>query len=506
MKLALLPFTEARPFGDHLVSAGMITRGQLRIALSLQKRRPFLHVGELLCQLGLIDEKALESALEAFHSPKNGLPAPTPLVTPERPPAAALEAIAVVPQAPVVGVDLFNKIHTCKQAKFFREAQERGTYPYFQALQMAESSTTRINNRSVVLLAANSYLGMSDDPEVIEASIEATRRYGVGTSGSPMLNGTMDLHVALEQELSTFMGKPGCALYSTGYQTNVGVISSLVGRGDVVFADALAHASIHDACQLGMGDFKRFRHNDLDHLETMLQTAGNRGKLIAIDGVYSMDGDLAPLPAIVKLARTYGARILLDDAHGFGVIGAHGRGTAEYFGLLDEMDVITVTFSKALGTIGGCVLGDLSLIRYLKHRSRAFIFSASLPPGTVAATRASLARLESDPEPRARLQANVAYMRKGLVELGFNLGDSRTHILPVQIGEDALALAMGTELLAEGVLTGTVVSPGVPPGKARLRVSLMASHQTHELDTALAAFERVGTKLGVIQRPRVAGS
>ena len=293
------------------------------------------------------------------------------------------------------------------------------------------------------------------------------------------------------------MGKPACALFSTGYQTNLGVVPALVGRGDVVIADALAHASLHDACQLSMGEFKRFHHNDLDHLERLLKQAGPRAKLIAIDGVYSMDGDLADLPGIVRLAREHGARIVLDDAHGFGVLGARGRGTAEHFGLEDQIDLTTVTFSKALGTIGGCVLGDVEAIRYMKHRSRAFIFSASLPPGTGAATAAALERI-ADRSLVERLQANVAFMRGGLIAMGYQLAPSDSQILPVMIGDDQLALRLGTLLLEEGVLVGTVVSPGVPPGKARLRVSLMASHQRAELETALAAFERVGRRLGVL--------
>lgn len=485
---------ETARFGSHLVETRRLTRSQLRLALGVQQRQPFLHLGEVIRGMGLLDDTELERALAEFKGLEPGTVGP---VLEARVPAATPPSDGPRP------TDVFDKIHACKQARFFREAQVAGTYPYFTPIEGPESPRTRVGGREIVLLAANSYLGLSEDASVIEAAIEATRQYGVGTSGSPMLNGTMDLHLDLEIRLAAFAGAPAAALFSTGFQTNLGVIAAVVGRGDVVIADALAHASIHDGCQLSMGEFKRFHHNDMDHLERLLVQAGPRGKLVVVDGVYSMDGDLVDLPNVVALARRHGARVLLDDAHGFGVLGAHGRGTAEHFGLEGQIDLTTATFSKALGTIGGCVLGDVAVVRYLKHRSRPFIFSASLPPGTVAATRRALERLADDGL-RERLQANVGSMRKGLEALGYTLGTSCSHILPVMIGQDQLALEMGTALLADGVLVGTVVSPGVPPGQARLRVSLMASHQQADLSRALDAFERVGRRLGVI--PRLEGA
>lgn len=402
--------------------------------------------------------------------------------------------IRTVPSAPPA--DLFDKVGRSATVNGFLEARSRGLYPFFQPVGAAQTPRTTVNGQEVVLLAANSYLGLSGDPEVIEAAIAAIRTHGVGTSGSPLLNGTMDLHLALEQQLTAFTGKEACALYSTGFQTNLGVLSSLVGRTDVVLVDSLAHASIHDGCRLSYGEIHRFKHNDLADLEAGLLKAGPRAKLIVVDGVYSMDGDLADLPGIVRLAREHGARILLDDSHGFGTLGATGRGTAEHFGLEGEIDVLMLTFSKSLGTIGGCILASAPVVDFLKHSSRPYVFSASLPPGTVAATQAALRRLRGDPTLRARLAGNVDIMRRGLLDLGFEVG-GQAHILPVRVGDEALALRLGCDLLAEGVLVATVISPGVPPGQARLRVSLMASHGLADLERALSAFERVASRHGI---------
>lgn len=522
MKNTVQPHVEAMQFGGYLLTERLISQTQLQEAFEELHRRPFLHIGEVLCLTGAISENLLAKAQTNFHKEARlgSILLAKGLLT-LRQLAAALEfqitepcpigeilvrmgaldsetlAHALEEQRAINAVsrDLFDK---CRDFRYFREAQENGTYPFFQPVQAGEGARTRVNDRDVVMLAANSYLGMSTDPATIEASIEMTRRYGVGTSGSPLLNGTMDLHVALEQDLAAFMGKEACAIYSTGFQTNLGVISGLVGSGDVVLADSFAHASIHDGCRLGFGEFKRFNHNNMAHLEQLLKQAGNRGKLVVVDGVYSMDGDIADLPQIVSLAKSYGAKVLVDDAHGFGVLGRGGRGTAEYFGMTAEVDLIMLTFSKALGTIGGCVLGDEAVVHYLKHRSRPFVFSASLPPGTVGATHAALQRIRTDPSLRQRLAENVEYLKKGFMRLGFSLGLSQTQILPVLIGDEQVALQMGTDLLAEGVMVATVVPPGVPEGEARLRVSVMATHTREDLDFALEAFERVGKRLNVI--------
>lgn len=528
MTMATLPAIESTQFGSYLIAAGRIDWAQLQAALELQRHRPFLHLGEVLCLTGVLTEAELAQVLRSYarearfghvllakgaitiHQLSEALERQ---VRDSRPLGELLVELGHLAEEDLelalrdhegVGepsADLFDKIHRDRQVNFFRQALARDQYPYFQPIEGPEAPRTRLHGKDILLLAGNSYLGLSDDPAVKEASIEAIRRYGVGTSGSPMLNGTMDLHVALEQQLTDFMGLEACALFSTGFQTNLGALASLVGRGDVVIVDSAAHASIHDGCRLGFGDVKRFNHNNMAHLEQLLRSAGRRGKLVVVDGVYSMDGDLADLPTIVRLAKAYGAKVLVDDAHGFGVLGMHGRGTVEYFGLLDQVDLIMLTFSKSLGTIGGCLLGKQDVIQYVKHRSRPFIFSATLPPGTVAATSAALARLRSGDDLRQQLERNIRTMRRGLQELGFSLGASHSHILPVHVGDDELALSLGCELMAEGVLVGTVVSPGVPPGHARLRVSLMASHTESQLEQALAAFERAGTRLGMLPHP-----
>jgi 8-amino-7-oxononanoate synthase len=528
MALATLSAIESTQFGSYLLDAGLIEWDQLEAALEYQRHRPFLHLGEVLCLMGVLKEYDLPELLRRYtRKARLGhvLLAKGSVTMPQLMEALERQADGRRPLGELLvelgyltgeelasalhghegtnepSADLFAKIHTDRQVNFFTRAMARDRYPYFQPLEGPEAPDTRLHGKDILLLAGNSYLGLSDDPVVKEASIEAIRRYGVGTSGSPMLNGTMDLHVALEGQLSAFMEQEACALFSTGFQTNLGALSCLAGRGDVVIVDAAAHASIHDGCRLGFGDVKRFHHNDMGHLERLLRAAGKRGKLIVVDGVYSMDGDLADLPTIVKLAKAYQAKVLVDDAHGFGVLGMRGRGTVEYFGLLDEVDLIMLTFSKSLGTVGGCLLGKREVIHYVKHRSRPFIFSASLPPGTVAATAAALEQLRSGDALRRQLERNVRTMRRGLMELGYSLGASHSHILPVHVGDDELALQLGCELLNEGVLVGTVVSPGVPPGHSRLRVSLMASHTEAQLERGLAAFERVGVRLGVLHQP-----
>lgn len=522
MQNTVQPHVEAMQFGGYLLSERLISQAQLQEAFEELHHRPFLHIGEILCLTGAISERLLAKAQANYHREARlgsillakGLLNLRQLagalelqISDPRPigeilvrmgvldPETLEHALAEQRAINSVSRDLFDK---CHDFRYFREAQAKDTYPFFHAVQTGESARTRVNDREVVMLAANSYLGMSTDPATIEASIETTRRYGVGTSGSPLLNGTMDLHVALERELAEFMGKEACAIYSTGFQTNLGVISGLVGSGDVVLADSFAHASIHDGCRLGFGEFKRFSHNNMAHLEQLLKQAGNRGKLVVIDGVYSMDGDIADLPQIVRLAKSYGAKVLVDDAHGFGVLGRGGRGTAEYYGMTAEVDLIMLTFSKSLGTIGGCILGDEAVIHYLKHRSRPYVFSASLPPGTVGATHAALQRIKTDPSLRQRLADNVEYLKNGFIRLGFNLGLSHTQILPVLIGDEQLALQMGSDLLKEGVMVATVVPPGVSEGEARLRVSVMATHTKEDLDFALKVFERIGKRLNVI--------
>ncbi|MBC7546043.1 MAG: pyridoxal phosphate-dependent aminotransferase family protein, partial [Candidatus Sericytochromatia bacterium] len=317
--------------------------------------------------------------------------------------------------------------------------------------------------------------------------------------GSPLINGTTDLHVRLEAELCRVMGVEACALFSTGFQTNVGAIGCLVGEGDVVFSDSRNHASIVEGCRLAKGEVRPFRHNDLSDLETQLAAEPGRAKLIVIDGVYSMGGDLAELPGVVMLARRYGARLLVDDAHGFGVLGPGGRGTGAHFGLSHQVDLTMVTFSKALGTVGGCLLGPASVIHYVKHRARSYVFSAAMPPGNVAATLTSLGLLVEGDALRQRLWENVRQLREGLAWLGFRLGCGEHHIIAVEIGDDDVALRMTRQLREAGVFVSGIVQPGVGPGEAMLRVTPMATHTPAEIGRALAVFAGVGRECGLIR-------
>lgn len=528
MSIATLPLIESMQFGSYLVSERVIDWAQLRRALELQKIRPFLHLGEVLCLMGVLTEKELSRRLQIYNrearlgsllmnqralSIEQLNEALERQQTDDRPLGQLLVELGHITEAELhralddqsghgaPSADLFEKIRRDPQAGFFRQALERDEFPSFRPPDEPAARRLRAPGDEVILLAGHSYLGLSDDPAVTAAAIEAIQAHGVGSTGSPMLNGVTALHRELERALCELMGQEACALFSTELSANLGAVGCMVGRRDVMIVDSAAQASLHDGCRLGVGEVKRFNHNNMAHLEQLLKAAGSRGKLVVVDGVYSLDGDMADLTSIVRLAKAYGAKVLLDDTHGFGVLGLHGRGTAEYFGVLDEVDLVLLSFGQALGTVGGCLLGRRDVIEFLKHRSRAYLFGAALPPGTVAATLASLERIRSDPMRRHQLERNVNAMRRGLRELGFSLGASHSHILPVHIGDEETALRLGCELLAEGVLVGTVVSPAVPPGQARLRISLMATHTPEQLQGALEAFERVGTRLGLLHYP-----
>jgi len=349
------------------------------------------------------------------------------------------------------------------------------------------------------MVGSNSYLGLTSDPRVKKAAIEAIKKYGSGCAGSRFLNGTLDIHVELEQSLADFMGKEAALVYSTGFQTNLGVISALVGKGDHVIIDRQNHASILEGCRLAYGMTKRYHHNDMEDLERIL--AGlpeDSGKLVIVDGVFSMEGDLANLPDIVRLAREYDARIMVDDAHGIGVMGEHGRGTAEHFGVEEDIDLIMGTFSKTFASLGGVGAGKELIIHYLKHVSRSLMFSASITPGNAAAVRAALEIVKNEPQLRHRLWEITHKMKKGFNDMGFNTGQSETPIIPVYVGDDARTFNMCMSLHREGVFVNPVISPAVPPGQALIRASFMANHTDEQLDYVLKTFEKVGRELGVI--------
>ena len=334
---------------------------------------------------------------------------------------------------------------------------------------------------------------------MLEAASRALSRYGSGCTGSRFLNGTLDLHEQLEAALADFVGKEACLVFSTGYSANLGLISGLVGRGEVVYLDKLDHASIVDGAKLSYGETERFNHGDLTNLERRLErNANGRGAMIVVDGVYSMEGNIADVPGLVRVARKYGAALALDDAHALGVLGPNGEGTAAHFGMTDEVDIIAGTFSKSLASIGGFVAASESVVHYLKHHSRPLIFTASLPPANTAGVLAALAVLQNEPERRDRLWANTHRLHRGFRSLGFEIGPTETPIVPVLIGPLEKTFLMWRRLFDAGVFTNPVAPPAVPASQCRLRTSLMATHTFEQIDFALEQFQRIGRDLGVI--------
>ena len=349
------------------------------------------------------------------------------------------------------------------------------------------------------MLGSNNYLGLTSHPEVKDAAAVALAIYGTGCAGSRLLHGTIDLHVNLEDQLAEFLGREAALIFATGFQVNLGVLSCLLGRSDIAFLDSLDHACIIDGCRLGFGRSFKFRHNDMADLEKKLASAdGDKGKLIVVDGVFSMEGDVADLPNIVALKKEYGARVMVDDAHGLGVFGEHGRGTPEHFGLEHEVDLLMGTFSKSLATVGGFIAGEAKVLEYIKHNARSEIFSAAPPPASVAAAAKALELVEREPERRKQLWENTRYMKQQLESVGFDTGDTSSPVIPLAIGTDMAAFVMTKRLEEEGVFVNPVVSPAVPDGRAMIRTSYMATHQRSHLDFALDAITRVGRELGVI--------
>jgi 8-amino-7-oxononanoate synthase len=348
------------------------------------------------------------------------------------------------------------------------------------------------------MFGSNNYLGLATDPRLIRAAAEAVERYGVGTAGSRLLNGTLDVHVALEARLARFHGREAALAFTVGYLANLGAIQALCGRGDLVFLDRLVHASLVDACRLAGVEVKRFRHNDAGHLDRLLSEHVGRPALVAVDGVYSMDGDLAPLPDLVEVCRRHGARLLVDDAHGLGVFGPGGRGVPEHFGVEDEVDVLVGTLSKATGCVGGYVVADAPVIEYMRHVSRPLIFTASLPAPMVAATLVALDLVDQEPERRARLWRNTERLVAGLRGHGLDVGRTRSPIVPVQTGDLARTFRAWRILADGGVYVNPVLPPAVPPGKCILRLTVMATHTDEQLDHAVEAIAAAVREAGVL--------
>jgi 8-amino-7-oxononanoate synthase len=392
-------------------------------------------------------------------------------------------------------VDFFDKCGAFTTAK---EVMAAGFYPYFRVMESAQDPEVIVGGKTMIMLGSNNYLGLTNHPKVKEAAIEAIRKYGSGCAGSRFLNGTLDIHVELEEKLAKFFRKDAALTFSTGYMTNLGIISSLAGKDDVVVIDKLDHASIIDACRLSFAEIKKFKHNDMNSLEFVLQECGDRGKLVVVDGVYSMEGDIAPLPDIVKLCKKYGARLMVDDAHGIGVLGETGRGTAEHFGVEKDVDIIMGTYSKSLASIGGFAVADEDIIHYMKHHARPLIFSASPPPASVAAVIAALEIIAEEPDRRERLWHNTNKMMKAFKQMGFDTGVAETPIISLMMGEMERAFIMWKNLGEEGVFVNPVVPPAVPQGRCMIRTSYMATHTDAMLDRVLGIFEKTGKKMGMI--------
>jgi 8-amino-7-oxononanoate synthase len=393
-------------------------------------------------------------------------------------------------------MDLFDKCLAFTRAE---EVQESGLYPYFTPIQEAHGNRIKVKGRPMIMVGSNNYLGLADHPKAKEAAKAAVDRYGVGTCGSRFLTGTIDLHEELEARLAKFMKREAAVTFSTGYQTNLGIITTLGGKGDAIIADRMVHASIIDACRLSFADTYKYKHNDMADLERVLASLKpETGKLVVVDGVFSMEGDIANLPGIVPLAKKYGARILVDDAHAIGVLGANGRGTAEHFGLESEVDVVMGTFSKTFASIGGVAVGEAKVVSYIKHFARSLIFSAAATPGSVASVLAILDLLETQPELRTRLWKVTERMRTSFQAMGYNTGASQTPIIPIHIGDDEKGFMLWKLLRDEGIFTTPVIYPAVPQGQALIRTSYGAGHTDEELDAILAAFEKCGKMLGII--------
>ena len=393
-------------------------------------------------------------------------------------------------------IALFDK---CKNFTRAREIQAAGLYPYFKPISHSEDTTVVIEGKPRIMMGSNNYLGLTHHPDVLAAAKAALERYGSGCTGSRFLNGTLDLHEQLESELAEFFQKEACLVFSTGYQANLGVISGLVGRGDVVFLDKLDHASIVDGATMAHGETERFNHGDLAGLERRMQRVPpNTGMMIIVDGVYSMEGDIADVPGLLSVAQKYGAALAIDDAHAVGVIGPRGDGTAAHYDLVDEVDLVVGTFSKSLASIGGFVAGSETVIHYLKHNSRPLIFTAALPPSNTAGVLEALHIMQGEPWRRDRLWTNTRMLQEGLRSLGFDIGPTKTPIVPVLIGPLEKTFLFWRQLFDAGVFTNPVVPPAVPPSQCRLRTSLMATHTAEQIDQALEAFARLGKELGVI--------
>lgn len=394
--------------------------------------------------------------------------------------------------------DLFDKIAADPVLQQARAAREQGYYPYFKPLSTTEGTEVVVDGKRLIMIGSNNYLGLTTHPKVREAAIEAIRKYGTSCTGSRFLNGTLELHKELERRLAKFLGKESAIIFGTGYQSNLGAITALMGRGDVAICDKEVHACIIDAVRMAGCEMKRFRHNDMKDMERLLKETEGAARMVLVDGVYSMGGDLAPLPEMVALCKRYGVRLFVDDAHGIGVMGEGGRGTHFHFNCVDDVDLIMGTFSKSFGSLGGVIAGDRDVIDYIMHHARSLIFSASMPPANVASVLACLDIIEEDPSYVQRVHQQSTKVRDGLRAMGYNCGESVTPIVPVFVGDEMKTIFTWKAMFEHGVYVNPVLPPGVPPSKSLLRTSYMATHTDAHVKAVLEAFKDVGTQMGLI--------
>ena len=399
------------------------------------------------------------------------------------------------PKEVMANMTLLDKVRNFQTAK---DVIASGYYNYFRVIESAQTNTVRFKGREVIMLGSNNYLGLTNHPKVKEAAQNAIAKYGTGCAGSRFLNGTLDIHIELEEKLARLVGKEKALVFSTGFMVNQGVLSSLAGRNETIIVDRTDHASIIDGARLSFADVRKFKHNDMENLELVLQTEKNSGRLIIVDGVFSMEGDIAKLPQIMDLAEKYGAFVMVDDAHGVGVLGDHGRGTCNHFGLTDRAGLIMGTFSKSLASVGGFVAGDADVMHYIQHTARALMFSASMPPASVASVSAAVDVMLEESWRHEALWRNNDIMRARLKDAGFNTGPSETPIIPAVVGQDMTSFIMCTRLAEQGVFVNPVVSPAVDVGNALIRLSLMATHTEDEIHKAMDIMVKVGKELNII--------
>ena len=394
---------------------------------------------------------------------------------------------------------MVKKLHgKIAQFQVANTLRERGLYPYFRPIESAQDTEVLIDNKRVLMFGSNSYLGLTNHPKIKEASKKAIDKYGTGCAGSRFLNGTLDIHIELENRLASYVGKEATVLFSTGYQVNLGVLSCITGRNDYIILDEYDHACIIDGSRLSFSKVIKYAHNDMDDLQRKLSILPEEAvKVIAVDGIFSMEGDIVKLPEIVKLADEFGANIMVDDAHSLGVIGHKGAGTASHFNLTDDVDLIMGTFSKSLASLGGFIAADKDTIDYIKHRARSLMFSASMPPGSVASVIAALDIIESEPERIQKLWDNTNYAQKLLLDEGFDLGPTESPILPIYVRDNEKTFLVTKYLQAAGVFVNPVVSPAVPSDSSLLRFSLMATHTFAQIDEAVEKLSKAFKEVGV---------